>query len=217
MPKKDKEKEVFGDKGSEKVIESMLEQQELKPELIEKLKLELDKIYKDKIQLFKTDYNKYAQTGRFFTSTKLRQIKKRDWVCFVDCEADILVIEKVVYSDGTTLQSKSYEYPVALTKTIEMKPSIISLKRRGIIIHLCIANTYALQIGNHVRNLANSVFLKSILKYKDGRKLSEKPLLQMIIAGAIFGLVGYFMLLQVFEKAILHFIGQFEIIPPTDT
>ena len=181
---------------------------------IEKIKLQLNVKYKDKIKAFKKDYNLYAQTGRFFTSTQLRKIKRRDWVCFIDCESDILVIEKVVYSDGTTIQSKSYEYPVALTKTIEMKPGLLSLKRRGTIIHLCIANTYALQIGNHVKNLANSVFLKSILKYRGDKKLSDKPLLQMIIAGLLFGFVLYFVMIKVFENAIIHMLGAFEIIPP---
>lgn len=214
MPKKDKEKETFGDKGIEKDIETTLSDYKLEPNIVEKLKMELNKNYKDKIQAFKRDYSTYAQTGRFFTSTKLRQIKKRDWVCFIDCEADILIIEKVLYSDGTTLQSNSYEYPVALTKTIEMTPSFFSLRRKKIIIHLCIANTYALEIGNHMKDLTSSVFLKAILRTKDSKKLSEKPLLQMIIAGALFGIIAYFVLIKVFEKAIVNMIGQFQITPP---
>lgn len=214
MSKKDEEKEVFGDKGISKEIEKTLDKHEIQPNVVEKIKLQLNKTYKDNIQEFKRDYNTYQQTGRFFTSTRLRQIKKRDWVCFIDCEADILIIEKVVYSDGITLQSKSYEYPIALTKTIEMQPKLLSLKRKGTIIHLCIANTYALGISNHMKNLTSSVFLKAILKYREGRKLSDKPLLQMLTAGFLFGIVAYFVLIKVFEKAIFYMIGEFQVIPP---
>lgn len=214
MPKKDKDKEAFGNRGIERDIETTLDEHKLNPDIVEKIKLQLNKSYREKIQSFKQEYNEYSQAGRFFTSTQLRRIKKRDWVCFIDCEADILIIERVVYSDGTTLQSNSYEYPVGLTKTIEMQPSFFSLRRKKIIIHLCIANTYALEISNHMKGLTSSVFLKAILKTKDRSKLSEKPLLKMILSGFIFGIIAYFVLIQVFEEAIINMIGQFQITPP---
>lgn len=214
MPIKDEEKEVFGSKGTEKHIERMLEEQEIKPDIIEKIKIELNVKYREQINAFKKDYNIYQQSGRYFTSTRMRLIKKGDWVCFIDLEADILIIEKVLYSDGKSIQSKSYEYPVALTKTIEMSPKLFSIRRKKTIIHLCIANTYALNISNHIKNLSDSVFLRTILKYRDKRKLSEKPIFQLFIGGFIFGIIAYFVLIKVFEKAIVYMIGNFTIIPP---
>ena len=40
-------------------------------------------------------------------------------------------------------------------------------------------------------------------------------MLQMVIAGAIFGVVLYFALVQVFKDAILSIIGTLTLTPPT--
>jgi len=54
--------------------------------------------------------------------------------------------------------------------------------------------------------------LKNILRYKSTRTM-DKPLVQMVIAGAVFGLVLYFVLIQVFKKAIIRMIGELTLKP----
>lgn len=217
-PKKTKEKEKFQHSGETetKKIEDILRNQNVTAEQIENLILEIEEVFKGKIETFKESYHTYQQSGRYVTSTKLRQIKKRDYACFINLQTDVLVIERIKGSDGVNLHTDNYEYPISLTKSIEIRTSpIVSIKKKTVI-HLCIANVSSLEIASHMRNLVDSVFLRNILKYKDERAIMEKPLMQIIIGGLIFGIALYFGLMQVFKKAIIYMIGQFEIIPPTD-
>ncbi len=212
--KKDK-KERFGKSTKSIEVEKVFEdfQEDIHPEIKEEILLRLGSVYRDKLEVFKEDYHRYAQTGRFVTSTYTRKIKRRDLVCFINLETDLLIIERVQWCDGVTVKSKSYEYPVSLIKTIEVRTTPIINIRNKIVIHLAIANTYSLDITNKLRDLADSVFMKSILRYQD-KKFAEKPITQIIIAGVVFGLVLYIALIQVFKKAILKMIGQMTLVPP---
>lgn len=217
-PKKDKEKEKFQHSGIDETsaIEDILKSEKVTVEKIENIVLEIESVFKGKIDEFKESYHTYQQSGRYVTTTKLRQIKKRDFACFINLQTDVLVIERIKGSDGVNLHTNNYEYPISLTKSIEIKTSpLISMKKKTVI-HLCIANVSSLEIASHMRDLVNSVFLRNILKYKDERAVMEKPLMQIIIGGLIFGIALYFGLMQVFKKAIVYMIGQFEIVPPAD-
>lgn len=211
---KKKEKEKFGKSDNievEEIIEEFVND-DIDPSILEDIKLKLNVEYKDKMDRFKEDYHKYAQSGRFVTSTYTRRIRKRDLVCFINLETDLLIVERVQWCDGVTVKSKSYEYPVSLIKTIEIKVVPFLNMKSKIIIHLAIANIYSLDMTNKLRHLADSVFLKSILRYQD-KKLHEKPITQIIIAGVVFGLVLYVALIQVFKKAILKFLGELTLKP----
>jgi len=207
--------ETFGRTTKSKEIEEVFEefQDDIHPEIKEEILLKLGSAYRDKLEVFKEDYHRYAQTGRFVTSTHTRKIKRRDLVCFINLETDLLIIERVQWCDGVTVKSKSYEYPVSLIKTIEVRTMPLMSMKSKIVIHLAIANTYSLDITNKLRDLADSVFMKSILRYQD-KKFAEKPIIQILIAGGIFGLVLYIALIQVFKKAILRMIGQMTLVPP---
>lgn len=208
------ETEKFG-KGKDIIEKDSLLEEGLDPELVEKITLQLNDEYRDKIQNFKDDYNTYMQTGRHVSSTHVRRIKKRDLLCFINLETDTLLIERVVYCDGINIRSKTYEYPVALVKTIQIKLFPLLNVQSRIVIHLAISNIHSLDIASKVRSLADSVFLKNILRYQD-KRLGEKPIMQIIIAGAVFGLVAYFVLLQVFKKAIIRILGDMTLQPPTE-
>ena len=212
MPKKE-QKEKF-DK-TETITENfteLLSRFTLPSEEKEELILELDKAYSIKVDSFKDDYHTYQQSGRFVSSTRLREIKRKDFICFVNLETDVIVIERVQGSDGINVYSNTYEYPLSLTKTIILRTSLNPMKKRTVI-HLCIANVSSLEIASEMKNLVNSVFLRNLLKYEDSKGALEKPLTQIIIGGLVFGLVLYFALIQVFKKAIIHMLGQFEITP----
>lgn len=214
---KKKEKAVFG-QSKNKEIDEVLEKfqdDNIDATVLEEIKLKLNTVYKEKMNKFKDDYHKYAQSGRFVTSTYTRRIRKRDLVCFINLETDLLIVERVEWCDGVTVKSKSYEYPVSLIKTIEIKIMPLLNFKSKIIIHLAISNIYSLDMTNKLRNLADSVFMKSILRYQD-KKMLEKPLTQIIIAGLVFGLVLYVALIQVFKKAILRFLGELQLRPPEE-
>jgi len=218
MSKKEKEektkpKKFLIDTETEKSVKDVLEKADLESEIVENILLQLNEKYKIKIESFKEDYHVYQQTGRFFTSTKVRQVKRRDYACFINFETDLLLVERIRMSDGVTLQTKTYEYPIALTKTIEIKLNPLINVNRRIILHLCVANISALEISNHIKNLASSVFLRNILKYRD-KKLAEKPIIQIVIGCCLLGVVFYFMLIRVFEKAIVRIIGDLTLTPP---
>lgn len=213
--KKEDEPKKFGKETKTKDMAEVFEeyQEEINPEIKEEILLKLGSVYRDKLERFKEDYHRYAQTGRFVTSTHVRRIKRRDLICFINLETDLLIIERVQWCDGVTVKSKSYEYPVSLIKTIEVKTMPIVNIKNKIVIHLAISNTYSLDITNKLRDLADSVFMKSILRYQD-KKFTEKPITQIFIAGIVFGLVGYIMLIQVFKKAIIKMLGQMTLVPP---
>ncbi len=100
MGKKEKEKEKFGSAKALTTIDEILTEEDINPTLIEKIKLEINKKYTEDLNNFKDDYDKYLQTGRFFTSTRMRTIKKGDLIVFMNFETDFLTIEKVKSCDG---------------------------------------------------------------------------------------------------------------------
>ena len=154
------------------------------------------------------------QTGRFVSSTHVRRIKQRDLIAYINLETDTFLIERVQHCDGITVKSKTYEYPLALIKTLQIKLFPLLNIQSKIIVHLAISNIHALDIGAKVRNLSESVFLKNILRY-DEKKTMDNPIMKIIIGGAVFGIVFYFVLLQVFKKAIIKIIGDLTTHPPT--
>jgi hypothetical protein len=214
MTKKDKaiaekEKEIEQEKPE---IEVLFD--ELDETLRTKIVFQLEKGYKEKLNEFKKDYHKYMVSGRYVTGTNMREIKRGDLAVFLNLETDVTVMERVKKTDGVTLITKNYEYDIALTKTIIIRriPIIHGIGTK-INIHLCISNVSSLKIATQLKALSDSVFLRNLLQYKD-RTLKDKPILQMLIAGAIFGLVFYFALIQVFKEAILTMIGSLTLIPP---
>jgi len=194
-------------------VEQLILDSSIEPTVVEKLQIQLNKKYKDKVEQFKTDYHKYMQTGRHISSTRMREIKRRDLAVFLNLETDLCVIERVMNCDGVTLETQSYKYPVTLTKTILIKLFPLLNVKNKIILHLCIANVESLEIANHTKNLVSSVFLKHLLKHEDDRKLMEKPFMQIIVAGLVFGIVGYFMFIQVFKKVVVTIIGELTLNP----
>ena len=216
MSKKEKkeqqEQELIQVKKQKKEIEILYD--ELDEGLKSKIILHLEEKYKKNLNTFKDDYHKYMVSGRYVTGTNMRVIKRGDLAVFLNLETDVTVMERVRRTDGVTLITKNYEYDIALTKTILIKriPIIHGLSTK-IIIHLCIANVSSLKIATQLKALSDSVFLRNLLKYKD-KTLKDKPIIQMIIAGGIFGIVLYFALIQVFKEAILQFIGTLTLQPP---
>lgn len=212
MVKKSKEKELTLVEKEKEGIQILFD--ELDEDIKNKIVLNLEKEYKEKLDDFKGDYHKYMVSGRYVTGTNMREIKRGDLAVFLNLETDVTVMERVKKTDGVTLITKNYEYDIALTKTIMIKriPIIHGLSTK-IIIHLCIANVSSLKIATQLKALSDSVFLRNLLKYKD-RTLKDKPILQMLIAGGIFGIVLYFSLVQVFKEAILSFIGTLTLNPP---
>lgn len=214
MGKKDKREQQLEVLEKEKEeIEILFD--ELDEDIKNKIIFHLEKDYKNKLENFKDDYHKYMVSGRYVTGTNMREIKRGDLAVFLNLETDVTVMERVRRTDGVTLITKNYEYDIALTKTIIIKriPIIHGLSTK-IIIHLCIANVHSLKIATQLKQLSDSVFLRNLLKYKD-KTLRDKPIIQMLIAGAIFGIVLYFALIQVFKEAILTFIGSLTLNPPT--
>jgi len=212
--KNTEEKEVFG-KSKNIEVEGVLKEYQddnIDATILEEIKLKLNTVYKEKMERFKEDYHQYAQTGRYVTSTYTRRIRKKDLICFINLETDLLIVERVQWCDGVTVKSKSYEYPVSLIKTIEIKVMPLLNFKSKIIIHLAISNIYSLDLTNKLRNLADSVFMKSILRYQD-KKMLEKPLTQIILSGLVFGVILYIALIQVFKKAILKFMGELQLKP----
>lgn len=196
----------------DKSIARILQEGKLETDVVENILLQLNQKYKTQIEQYKEDYHKYQQSGRYFTSTKVRKVKKRDFACFINFETDLMLIERIRLSDGVNLQTATYEYPIVLTRSIEIKLLPFNLQRK-FVIHLCVANISSLEISNHIKNLASSVFLRNILKYRD-RKALDKPLTQIIIGSLLLGVVFYFMLIRVFQKAILRIIGDLTLTPP---
>jgi hypothetical protein len=214
MGKKDKEKDIELVQIEKEKEDMQILFNDLDENIKNKILLHLEEEYKEKLDNFKGDYHKYMVSGRYVTGTNMREIKRGDLAVFLNLETDVTVMERVRKTDGVTIITKNYEYDIALTKTIVIKriPIIHGLSTK-IIIHLCIANVSSLKIATQLKALSDSVFLRNLLKYKD-RTLKDKPILQMIIAGGIFGVVLYFSLIQVFKEAILSFIGTLTLNPP---
>jgi len=215
MVKKDKKEQQQLDLVQKEKEEVEVLFDELDETIKNKIVFHLEKGYKEKLENFKDDYHKYMVSGRYVTGTNLREIKRGDLAVFLNLETDVTVMERVKKTDGVTLITRNYEYDIALTKTLIIKriPIIHGISTK-IIIHLCIANVHSLKIATQLKALSDSVFLRNLLKYKD-KSLKDKPILQMIIAGGIFGLVLYFAMIQVFKDAILSFIGSLTLLPPT--
>lgn len=181
--------------------------------LLTELDLIYSKRYNEKIDKFKEEYHKYSQTGRFLSSTNVRKPKPRDLVAFINLETDTFIVERVQSFDGNIISTKSYEYPLSLIKTLQIRLFPLLNVNNRIVIHLAISNIESLDIANKLKELSDSVFLKNILKYGE-KKALEKPITQIIIAGAVFGLVFYFVFIQVFKKAIINIAGN--LTPPTE-
>lgn len=199
---------------TELVTEEKLLDLGVSPQVIEQLKLELNRDYKKRMNVFKEEYHKYAQAGRSFSSTHIRRVRKRDRICFINMENDTLLVERVLDCDGVNITSKTYEYPLSLIKTIEIKLFPLLNVENKIILHLAIANTSSLDIANKMRNLSDSVFLRNILRY-GSTKLMDKPIFKIVIASVLGGIAFYFAMLYVFKKAIIQIIGQVETTNPT--
>lgn len=184
------------------ITEEELKEYGVSANLIEKILLEINKKAKINIDNYKKDYHKYAQTGRYFTTTQIRRPKRNQYVCFVNLETDTLIIERIKSCDGITIKTKSYTYPLSLIKTIEIKLFPLLNFNSKIYIHLAIADISSLDIASKMQNLADSVFMKNLLQY-GGEKLSDKPLFKIILGGLIGGLVFYFAMILIFRKIIV--------------
>jgi len=215
MPKKKTKEEIEEIPNIEydEEIEEILKKEKLQRVTIENILLEISEKYKKSIDEFKDTYHKYQQSGRFVTSTFMRRVKKGQLIIYLNLETDLFIIEKVQYCDGVTVKSKSFDYPMSLVKTVFIKKNFLQI--RPLIINVAITNIETLDFAGHLSDLADSVFLKNILKYEESQKILDRPITQIIISGAVFGLVFYFALLKVFEKAIINIIGSLNLIPPS--
>jgi len=202
-----------------KVTTDLIDEHELinlgvPPEALEKVKLQINSEYKQNLEEFKDSYNRYAQAGRSFTTTRIRRIKKNDLFVVVNMENDTFTVERVQEFDGTNVKSKTFIFPANMIKSIEIRLMPIINLNNKILIHLAIVNIRSGDIANKMRNLSDSVFMQNILKYNQ-KGLGDKPLLKIIIGAVLGGLVFYIVMLWVFKKIIVQIVGDITNHTPT--
>ena len=81
-------------------------------------------------------------------------------------------------------------------------------------IHICMGDTKSLDVSNQLSLLANSEFIKSLLRYKEEKKVTETFLFKMIVGSVIAGIVMYVILINVLKNVIFRIIGELTLKPP---
>jgi len=173
---------------------------------------QLEEYYNEEILNYKQSY-KLLHANKDFTSTRIRTVKKGEIAIFINLTDDTIFMERIQSFDSTTIRTKHRIFPLGLIKTIAIaKPFYIPMFEEPYrYIHLCIANAHALDLSQKINELVSSEFLKAIITYEQPKGLKDNPYVQIVIGSVVFGLVMYFVLLQVFKKAIVRMIGEFKI------